>query len=421
MMSKKKFIVRSIKLVLAWCLDWFVPLNSRQILFVTRANVPLAGNLRVMLDQFSRTLGYEVVVYKESGTIPSETLQYLRDQGVQVIQGFGLKVLRTIFKSQTVVLSHSARDAYITRRKKGRRVVNLWHGVALKQIENLVPLRGNWLQNWYRTSLIERNSRIYDAMISSNSVDRLVNALAFGVPLQKVHPVGLPRFAYFQADCAWPQDLQVQKNHLLDLLAGRRLILYAPTFRDNGTNLSHLLPTQALQEIKAFCQKHDLVFGIRPHPYRTHELAHLCDDKHILNLSAKRFAESAVLLQQTHALVVDYSSIWVDFLYLKRSLLAFAPDKEAYVNSDRGFVHDYEHVFPGPVCSEWTELIAELTPRLETGPTAQDLNRQAHTARLLLPCEGVQAQTIITDSGALIDPTFKRGKTSEENHHLRHV
>ena len=420
-MKAKVFFKRSIKLTLAWFFDWVVPIKNHQIIFVTRSNVPVAGNLRVMLDAFSQHPQSSVFLYREGGDIPAITRSTLEAQGVEILQGFGIKVLLALLSSERVVLSHSARDAYITRRKKGRRVVNLWHGVALKQIENLIPLRGNWLQNWYRTSLIERNSRIYDAMISSNSVDRLVNALAFGVPLQKVHSVGLPRFAYFQADCAWPQDLQVQKNHLSDLLAGRRLILYAPTFRDNGTNLSHLLPTQALQAIKAFCQKHDLVFGIRPHPYRTHELAHLCDDKHVLNLSAKRFAESAVLLQQTHALVVDYSSIWVDFLYLKRSLLAFAPDKEAYVNSDRGFVHDYEHVFPGPVCSEWTELIAELTPRLETGPTLQDLNRQAHTARLLLPCEGVQAQTIITDSGALIDPTFKRGKTSEENHHLRHV
>lgn len=420
-MKAKVFFKRSIKLTLAWFFDWVVPIKNHQIIFVTRSNVPVAGNLRVMLDAFSQHPQSRVFLYREGGDIPAITRSTLEAQGVEILQGFGIKVLLALLSSESVVLSHSARDAYITRRKKGRRVVNLWHGVALKQIENLIPLRGNWLQNWYRTSLIERNSRIYDAMISSNSVDRLVNALAFGVPLQKVHPVGLPRFAYFQADCAWPQDLQVQKNHLLDLLAGRRLILYAPTFRDNGTNLSHLLPTQALQVMKAFCQKHDLVFGIRPHPYRTHELAHLCDDKHILNLSAKRFAESAVLLQQTHALVVDYSSIWVDFLYLKRSLLAFAPDKEAYVNSDRGFVHDYEHVFPGPVCSEWTELIAELTPRLETGPTAQDLNRQAHTARLLLPCEGVQAQAIITDSGALIDPSFNLGKTNEENHHLRHV
>lgn len=425
MLSGKIFFSRTLKLFFAWFLDWLVTPKDKQIIFVTRADVPLAGNLRVMLDAFSVNKKFTVYLFKEKGEIPAGTLKFLQANGVRLLQGFNLKVLWALFSSKTVVLSHSARDAYITHRKPGRRVVNLWHGVALKQIENLCPLRGSFLQNAYRRSLIRRNSRIYDAMVASNSVDRLVNALAFDLPLHKVHPTGLPRFAYMHPEYAWPKDLQIQQTQLIEKLAGRMLVLYAPTFRDNGTSLTQLLGPEDLERIRTFCKQNHIVFGIRPHPYRSHELAQLCDNKHIINLSPKRFTESAVLLQQAHAMVVDYSSIWVDFLYLHRTLLAYTPDKEAYMQSDRGFVHDYDRVFPGPQCNSWAHVLQALEQRLQKGPTYQDKQSQTQAAQLLLPPLTHCTINAIEICAQVIAPNFNNqvpeASKHEKNHHLRHV
>jgi CDP-glycerol glycerophosphotransferase (TagB/SpsB family) len=397
MSTQKKIINRTAKLFLAWFLDWLVPVRPKQIIFVTRANVPLAGNLRVMLDAFSGMPGYSVYLFKEKGEIPKLTLRTIKTQGVHVIQGFGFKVLWKIFSSQLVVLSHSARDAYITHQKPGRRVFNLWHGVALKKIENLMPLRGNLFQNWYRRSLIKRNGRIYDGVIASSYVDRLVNSLAFGLPLEKVYPVGLPRFEYFQSSYSWPSDLQAQRQKLIEKLRGRKLIMYAPTFRDNGTTLNQLMPINALMLINDFCKKNDLVFGIRPHPYRTHELTSICDGDRLVDLSAEIYPESAVLLERAQALIVDYSSIWVDFLYLKRPLLAFIPDIDAYIESDRGFIHDFPFVFPGATCAAWLEILNALAPQLNSSLATADEAGHEYAVRMFLPATSKKSGQIVAD------------------------
>ena len=416
-----KLIVRTYKLFLSWCLDWFIPIRVGQILFVTRSNVPVCGNLRVMLDAFSAMDGYRVYLFKEGGDIPALTLRTLQSQRIQIVQKFGFKALQIIFSSQLVVLSHSARDAYLTHRKRGRRVVNLWHGVALKQIENLMPLRGNWYSNWYRRSLIKRNSRIYDAMIASNSVDRLVNALAFGLPIHKVYPIGLPRFEYMKASYRWPADLQAQHDNLIRKLNGRKLVMYAPTFRDNGTTLSQLIPADALGLIKNFCGQQGVAFGIRPHPYRAHELVGLCDEVDVLDLSALTFPESAVLLRECQVLVVDYSSIWVDFLYQQRTLIAYAPDFEAYIRSDRGFVHSLEFLFPGRICRDWSTVLNHLRETLDSGLREVDFDAHSQAAHLLLP-ESYPPTEIIARCTELIAGEIqkKRGYIYEKNHHLRH-
>jgi CDP-glycerol glycerophosphotransferase (TagB/SpsB family) len=240
-------------------------------------------------------------------------------------------------------------------------------------------------------------------VIASNSVDRLVNSLSFKLPLDKVHATGLPRFAYMQPDYPWPEDLQAQRDTLQQLTQGRPLVVYAPTFRDNGTTLAQLLPSDELARIKAFCFQHGVVFGIRPHPYRTHELDDLCDGSSVLNLSAKHYPESAVLLQQCTTLVADYSSIWVDFLYQQRPLIGFTPDLEAYVHSDRGFVHEFETLFPGQLCRRWAEVLTLVANGLATGISEEERRRQQYAAQLLLPTNSLTTHQLLSRCTLLLN------------------
>jgi hypothetical protein len=87
-----------------------------------------------MLDAIVREGGYEVALFQEGEVNPS-IRSYLIDNDVSIFDSYDFAALKYIYSSEIIVLSHSARDAYISKRKLGRRVVNLWHGVALKRIE----------------------------------------------------------------------------------------------------------------------------------------------------------------------------------------------------------------------------------------------------------------------------------------------
>jgi len=379
-----KLLRQEAKLLAAWLLDFFVCLKRGRVVFVTRANAPVAGNLRIVLEAAVRDGDRQVGLFKE-GPIPTDTLATLEAAGVRVMQKYGLRSLLFLLGSETVVLSHSARDGYFTRRKRGRRIVNLWHGVALKRIEAMMLPRGSRAAFLYRRRFISRNARIYDAVIASNDVDRLVNSLAFGVGHENVHATGLPRFDYLAANYDWPEDLDMQRKQLENLRSGRRLLLYAPTFRDSGTQLTEMIKRRDSELIRAFCRDHRVVFGVRTHPYRTHEAAEICDGIDIINLSPDLFPEPAVCLAAADALIVDYSSIWIDYLLRDKPVVAYVPDRKRYIDEDRGFIYDFDDIFPGPVVDNWPEVLHYLGDALGGNKHTGFRNKYERAKNLFLP------------------------------------
>lgn len=375
------------KLLIFPLLDWLGGANAHKIAFVIKRTVPFSGNVRALADALLEHGGYQLVIYKDGPL--GDVGDYWKSQGARVYSRFSIAALRDVMSAGTVVLGHSGRDAMLSRRKSGRRVINLWHGVAIKRIEHLMR-PGAWsYKAAKRRYLMRRNSRLYDGMIASSSSDRLVNALAFQVELDKIHLTGLPRFDYLAEDYDFPADLQADVDRLDALLAGRRLVLYAPTFREEGTSALNWLEPEVLQRLRAFLRSRNMVLGIRPHPYDQKALRSLCDGEWILDLRPDYFAEPAIALRAASALVVDYSSIWIDYLLLKRPVVGFMPDIDQYMNQDRGFIYDLPSIFPGPMLQEWACVIAALESLAASGfaISAQDEMRHLQAEHLFLPPE----------------------------------
>lgn len=373
-----KFLWWEAKLLLSWLLDHVVGIRPERIVFVTKADAPIAGNLRILLDAVVDEGKREVGVFKEGPIAPS-TVSWLQRRGVRVMRKYSIANLAFILSSATVVLSHSGRDAYLTRRKKGRRVVNVWHGVALKKMEAVMPRRGSSLAHAYRQRFIRRNSRLYDAVIASGEWDRRNNAAAFAVAIDKVHATGYPRIAYLSGDRPWPHDLAEQAEQLTRTLHGRKLVLYAPTFREQGLQLTDLLNPQSLRLLSSFCEANNLLLGIRPHAGRLKQSFQVGELPGLAELGAEEFPEPAVLLSAASMLITDYSGIWIDYLVTDRPIIGYVPDWAEYQSTDRGFVCRLESIFPGPLLATWGEVVQEtesLLPSL-SGTSYSGLRQQA--------------------------------------------
>lgn len=377
-------IRQEIAIAAAWVLDLIVHLEPRRACFVTRFNAPLAGNLRITLDALAERGGLSVGFFTE-GPIEPETRDWLERRGVRVMDKYSIASLLFILSSRVIVLSHSARDAYISRRKRGRCVVQLWHGVALKRIEGLMLPHGNRLAFRHRQRLIRRNAKIYDLLASSSETDRQVNAAAFCVSPERVKATGLPRYDYLAPGFVWPPDLAAQRAQLKKTLRDRKLILYAPTFRDSGTKLANLISEKDLAEIRGLCRRENAVLGIRSHPYRIDEVDDFCDGDLVINLSPDRITEAAIPLETADILIVDYSSIWVDFLMRDKPVLGYVPDWDKYVTEDRGFIHDLRDVFPGPLLRDWKAVLERIPPALNGSLSQEDQAKHAKACQMFLP------------------------------------
>jgi CDP-glycerol glycerophosphotransferase (TagB/SpsB family) len=257
--------------------------------------------------------------------------------------------------------------------RKGRRfllvrarLVQLWHGVGFKRIElykwrNEAEgkrfLSSKWLL-WPRMMrrYLYGRAPMYDA-VATTSVFYRDNVFSSAFRSRHFPVTGYPRNAFANRHpLAWI-NVDAAIHDKLDAWtgSGRKPIFLAPTFRDSrATPLG--LDDGKLAMLDAFCEEHGFEFVFKFHPYERG--ASRIAGKH-LHVADPR-SDAYPLLPSMHALVTDYSSIYMDFLLLDRPVLFLTPDLEQYVSSDRGIQFDFESMTPGPKFSTWDELLAGL-------------------------------------------------------------
>ncbi len=138
---------------------------------------------------------------------------------------------------------------------------------------------------------------------------------------------------------------------------GRRIILYAPTFRGRVKNAEgpDRLDIPAMQEALG----RDCVLLIKHHPFvkRRPAIPEECTD-FAFDVSSNLPIDA--LLSVADVCISDYSSLVFEYSLFGRPMAFFAYDKDDYADW-RGFYYDYDQLTPGPVFTENETLIDWLS------------------------------------------------------------
>jgi CDP-glycerol glycerophosphotransferase len=207
---------------------------------------------------------------------------------------------------------------------------------------------------------------------------------AFATPiLRRAFPMdgevletGLPRTDLLAGPDRDRRAREVRRRLGLD---GQRVILYAPTYRDNlgynpGVRLVQLRDVSAFRtdivnrggyrlgslpdlatvraalgedDVLLFRKHRDIVDGL---PAQAEEAV----------LDVSDYPDATELLLAADVLVTDYSSAVFDFATTGRPILFFTPDLESYRDEVRGFSLDFEADAPGPLLRTTDDLIEAL-------------------------------------------------------------
>ncbi|GAB3505054.1 CDP-glycerol glycerophosphotransferase family protein [Pseudoxanthomonas daejeonensis] len=250
-----------------------------------------------------------------------------------------------------------------------RVVVNLWHGIPLKRLFAMAnpAQRRNGDRNRFR----RRERRHYDGLVASSPVDGHAMATIFHpLPPSRVWVTGLPRTDFLRMDEAvLPDCLREELLRVRALRDGRRLVLYAPTYRDASVahERCYRFSDIEVQRLKRLLARHDAVLGVRGHylanapsPFdRDRDL-----DGRIFELEHDAFHEIAPLLRQSAVVLTDYSSVYIDALYLELPVVSFAWDADHFRDHQNGLLYDMDLAFPGPVATDFDALLAALDAAL---------------------------------------------------------
>jgi CDP-glycerol glycerophosphotransferase (TagB/SpsB family) len=280
-------------------------------------------------------------------------------RNVLFVEAESARAAYLLSRSDVVVLGYSlavmsSYSRFLTRKHK---IIQLWHGIPLKRIGKLFPPENFW----------EKETGKYAATVSSSERDQATMAKAFDpLPIDRVWLTGLPRNALFlKAEKKLPEDYRMQLDDLRKRLRNRRMILYAPTWRETAEGM-YPFSDEEKRELDGLLTRHNSAFAIRAHANRRDE-GHDAHDVGSANiLYVNDFPDVNLILRLTEVLVTDYSSIYIDFLLTNKPILHFTYDLDSYVN-ERGFLYDLKEAVASPCFTSFEQLLKRLERALETG------------------------------------------------------
>ena len=327
-------------------------------------------NPRAVFEEIKEDPAISKVILSRT-KMPTGSTVMADGRNVLFVEAESLRGAYFLARSEVIVLGYSATtmSSYSRLLTTKHKIIQLWHGIPLKRIGKLFPAEKFW----------EKETGKYAAAVCSSERDRITMANAFApLSIDRVWLTGLPRNALLlKAENQLPRDYRMQLDDLRKRLRGRRMILYAPTWRDN-TDGMYTLSDDEKRELEMLLIKRNSAFAIRAHSNRRTESRDAPNAPASNIFFVNDFPDVNVVLRLTDVLVTDYSSIYIDFLLTNKPILHFTYDLENYVN-ERGFLYDLHDATASPCLASFGELLAQLERVLITGKVEPDQYQRAIT------------------------------------------
>lgn len=225
-------------------------------------------------------------------------------------------------------------------------VVQLWHGTGT------IKKFGQDANTGRLYDLEKSANENIDYLIVNSEATRELYAGCFSVPVEKVKVLGLPRTDLLFSD----REQKMRRERFFRQypgLSGKKLILYAPTFRDHEVE-----DPKVYLDIKKMAEELPAQYclGLRLHPFVASRFQ--LDESYagkVINFSS--YDSINTLLMATDVLITDYSSIIFEYCVYRRPMIFFAYDLDEFSDHGRGFYRDYKEYVPGPVVETTKEIL----------------------------------------------------------------
>src|SRR5436190_3267603 len=240
------------------------------------------------------------------------------------------RLVRGMYHLQTAglfVVDNAYLPIHVARHRRTTKVVQVWHAAgALKRfgLDTRQPIAEP------ERTFLHRN---YDAVVVGGDWTRRPYAAALRTPLERVIALGWPRTDFFFDEAALAAA-RARVTATYPALAGRRVVLYAPTFRGRGIGKRAPAGLDAVR-LRAALPPDD-VLVLKTHP----NLDPAATPTAGYDVIVDPAAEINELLAATDILVTDYSSSVVEFALLRRPIVLLVGDLGEY-ERDPGLYLDY--------------------------------------------------------------------------------
>lgn len=270
--------------------------------------------------------------------------------------------------------------------REGQTVLQTWHGTMYKKVG---LDRGEQLDAEEREFMLGERMK-WDLLLSQNPHSTRVFRESY-LSNPPIYEEGYPR-----------NDLLVHGSgekirELLGIGQDKIVILYAPTWRDDRTELvDYLDPNKLARDLG---DRYVVLLRAHSRVIRVGRAAKV--EPGVLDVSTYPSTTDMMLISDM--MITDYSSMMFDYAVTQRPIIFFTPDLDEYRDQLRGVYLDLEEVGPGPMVSTQADLLETIRTIDQITPAFAE--RYAQWSRDYIPWDdGTASQRVLARLLAEVPP-----------------
>lgn len=325
-----------------------LPINKNLILFESGIGKHYADSPRYIYEEIlRRDLPYEKVwVYNKK--------QEFSDSNTKVVKRLSPSYYYYLAKAAFWVNNQNF-PTYIKKRKQTT-YIQTWHGTPLKKmlfdIERVQGRSEDYVERVYSAT------QTWDYLISPSSFASKAFRSAFKYK-GNILEIGYPRNDIFYSEDKNKIELRTRRN--LGIPKDKKVILYAPTFRDNQVSSKNKFTFDIKLDLEKMKEElgNEYVILLRMHVVVSNKIVIPNELKHfVYNVSDYPDIQELYLISDI--LITDYSSVMFDFANTGKPILFFTFDLDLYRDKTRGFYINFEEEAPGPLLMTSDEVLSGI-------------------------------------------------------------
>lgn len=317
------------------------PLNKKRIIMECDYGKGFYGNLLYIYEELEKhNHDYEIIIPINKGV--SEPV--VNRSNTKIINTKTLKHLYYLATAKFWITSNHY--YFFLKPKKETVFINTWHSIGRIKKIGIHSTNDKKIQKRF----ITEGPRIDWFMIGSeHSREMCLQSLC--LKPESIISIGIPRTDPFFNENIKNKHKEEFYNRFPNLKT-KKIILYAPTFRDNEKeNFVMKIDFEKFQGL--FSQGYILILKLHPVIRNKYKVPVEYTD-YVYDMSKDNIN---TLMFVSDILITDYSSVFFEYALLEKPIIFYAYDLEEYMKKSREFYYDYRSFVPGPIVFTSEEIV----------------------------------------------------------------
>lgn len=355
-----KKIIFSIYKIIFKFFGIIIPKNNKLIMFESFHGKYYSDNPRAIYEYLKENYPH----FKMYWSVDPRFFKTSKHYEIKIVKRFSIRWLYFMNRAKYWV-SNSRLPLWIPKPNKTV-YIQTWHGTPLKKLAldmEEVHMPGTTTEK-YKKNFIRESSK-WDYLVSPNSYSTEIFKSAFKFN-KNIIETGYPRNDFLVKNNKKSEILKIKDE--LGLPFNKKIILYAPTWRDNQYYAKGRYKFEIPMDLEVLKENlsHEYIIILRMHYLVAENLQLSKYQGFVYDFSNHEDIRDLYLISDV--LITDYSSVFFDYAILNRPIIFYVFDIEEYRDKLRGFYFNFEKEAPGPLVKT-TEQLINVIKRIETDKT----------------------------------------------------